>query len=60
MGNVLVILAHPDMGSSRINKALAGAIHGSDGVSVHQLYKEYPDNKVDVKESRRSWSKRML
>ena len=47
--HALIILAHPDMGSSRINKALAGAIEGSDNVTVHQLYKEYPDKKIDVK-----------
>jgi len=37
------------MGSSRINKTLAGAIEGMDNVTVHQLYKEYPDGRIDVK-----------
>ena len=46
--NILVILAHPDKGKSRLNKALSDAARAA-GASVHELYAEYPDFKVDAK-----------
>lgn len=49
MGNVLVILAHPDISGSRINKALIGALDGLGNVVVHDLYREYPDSRINVK-----------
>ena len=45
---ILVILAHPDMEKSRLNQKLAEAAREA-GASVHELYKEYPDGKVDAK-----------
>ncbi|MDV7473223.1 NAD(P)H-dependent oxidoreductase [Acinetobacter lactucae] len=49
MSNTLVVVAHPDLSKSRINAAWIEAISGLPNVKVHQLYKEYPDFKVDVK-----------
>mgnify|MGYP002814192144 CR=1 FL=1 len=46
---VLVILAHPDISGSRVNRALKDAIAGLREVSIHELYKEYPDREIDVK-----------
>lgn len=45
----LVILAHPDIKSSRINKALKTAALES-GVSMSELYEKYPNFNLDVKE----------
>lgn len=47
-GRVLVLLAHPAIHRSRVNQALARAIAGLDGVTVHDLYDAYPDYDVDV------------
>ena len=44
---VLVVLAHPDLSTSRVNKALAEAASAIKGVTVHNLYGAYPDLFVD-------------
>ena len=46
---ILVILAHPDMGKSRLNKALLAAAEGRSDTEAHVLYDEYPDFEIDVK-----------
>jgi glutathione-regulated potassium-efflux system ancillary protein KefG len=46
--STLVVLAHPDLAASRINAALATAVHGEQSVTVHDLYATYPDLAVDV------------
>jgi putative NADPH-quinone reductase len=45
----LVVVAHPDLGNSRINRTwlLHLQPHG-EKVTVHELYKSYPDGKIDV------------
>jgi recombinational DNA repair protein (RecF pathway) len=49
MKNVLVILTHPNIEGSRNNKALMNSISGLENVKINQLYKKYPDFKIDVK-----------
>ncbi|MER0240975.1 NAD(P)H-dependent oxidoreductase [Streptomyces sp. HSW2009] len=49
----LVVLAHPQLADSRINAALADAVKGVDGVTVHDLYAAYPDGRIDVPEEQR-------
>lgn len=44
----LVIVAHPDLGKSRINKRLASELERIGNVTVHRLYESYPDEKIDV------------
>jgi glutathione-regulated potassium-efflux system ancillary protein KefG len=48
-GKVLVLVAHPAMNRSRVNRALADAIVGMDGITVHDLYDAYPDFDIDVR-----------
>jgi glutathione-regulated potassium-efflux system ancillary protein KefG len=48
MPSSLVLLAHPNLPGSRVNAALAEAIRGADGVTVHNLYAAYPDHRIDV------------
>lgn len=43
-----IFLFHPNLASSRANKALAKAAQGA-GIEVRNLYALYPDGKVDVK-----------
>jgi glutathione-regulated potassium-efflux system ancillary protein KefG len=45
---VLLLLAHPRLSASRINAALLNAARGVDGVTVHDLYRAYPDGFIDV------------
>lgn len=45
----LVILAHPDIENSRINKKWKEELEKyPDEIKVHELYKEYPDWNIDV------------
>ncbi|OKP96405.1 NAD(P)H-dependent oxidoreductase [Paenibacillus sp. P46E] len=44
----LVIVAHPHLETSRINKRLAAEIDGIGNVTVHRLYESYPDEKIDI------------
>lgn len=45
---VLVILAHPMLENSRINRALFEAARRCDCVRVHDLYAVYPEQMIDV------------
>lgn len=44
----LVIVAHPNLETSRINKRLAAELERRGNVTVHRLYETYPDEKIDV------------
>lgn len=44
----LIIVAHPDLENSRINRALAGIAEEQPDTTVHKLYEAYPDWKIDV------------
>jgi glutathione-regulated potassium-efflux system ancillary protein KefG len=48
MRNVLIILAHPNLANSQINKALINVIKKSDNVIIHDLYLTYPDGVIDI------------
>jgi putative NADPH-quinone reductase len=45
---VLVLLAHPSLDRSEVNSPLADAIRGVDGVTLVDLYAEYPDFQIDI------------
>lgn len=44
----LVILAHPHLSKSRVNRALVSVANSIDGVTVNELYRLYPDFLIDV------------
>ncbi|AWB46581.1 general stress protein [Paenibacillus sp. CAA11] len=44
----LIIVAHPDLQSSRINRALAESMKGRPDTTVHVLYEVYPDKGIDI------------
>jgi glutathione-regulated potassium-efflux system ancillary protein KefG len=48
MSRVLVLVAHPDLDRSRVNRALAEGAAELPGVTVHRLYERYPDGVIDV------------
>ena len=48
MARVLILFAHPALQKSRINRAMADAVIGMDGVTFHDLYEVYPDLHISV------------
>lgn len=45
----LVVVAHPDLNKSRINRTWLKHLHPhADKVTVHELYKSYPDGRIDA------------
>lgn len=50
----LVIIAHPNMENSVVNKKWKEEIEKySDEITVHELYKEYPNEKLDIKKEQK-------
>jgi glutathione-regulated potassium-efflux system ancillary protein KefG len=45
----LVLLAHPNIETSRINKAWTKRLMSEENMTVHNLYAAYPYGKIDVK-----------
>ncbi|CAH1220291.1 General stress protein 14 [Paenibacillus auburnensis] len=45
---ILVIVAHPELEASRINKRLAAALEHQENITVHKLYEVYPEGKIDI------------
>jgi glutathione-regulated potassium-efflux system ancillary protein KefG len=45
---VLVLLAHPTLHRSRVNRTMAAAASALAGVEVHDLYEAYPDGDILV------------
>ena len=49
MPKTLIILAHPDLSQSVVNKQWATALkQHADRFTVHELYAAYPQGKIDV------------
>lgn len=45
----LIIVAHPDLRTSRIHRAWTEELREHDEFTVHSLYNVYPDGNIDVK-----------
>jgi len=45
---ILVLLAHPSLDRSEVNRPMAEAIEELDGVTLIDLYAEYPDFQIDI------------
>lgn len=48
MSSVLILFAHPAYEKSRAGRALREAAEGLPGVTLHDLYREYPDFQVEI------------
>jgi glutathione-regulated potassium-efflux system ancillary protein KefG len=44
----IVIVAHPNITNSRVNSRWVEELNKHTEIAVHELYKEYPDEKIDV------------
>jgi LEA14-like dessication related protein len=47
-----VLAVHPDMDNSAVNKAWTEELKNHDEITVRELYKEYPDGKIDAEKER--------
>ena len=45
---ILVLLAHPALDRSEVNRPMADAVCDLDGVKLVDLYAEYPDFQIDI------------
>jgi glutathione-regulated potassium-efflux system ancillary protein KefG len=48
MNNILILFAHPRFEKSKTNRALLTNIGRIDGVTLNDLYEQYPDFNIDV------------
>jgi glutathione-regulated potassium-efflux system ancillary protein KefG len=48
MEKTLILFAHPAFEKSRINRHLIDGVSALEGVTVHDLYQEYPDFYIDA------------
>ncbi len=51
MKKILIIFAHPVLEKSRVHKTLLNHIGGLDHVTFIDLYENYPDFDIDIKEN---------
>ena len=45
---ILVLLAHPSLDRSEVNRPMSDAVKGLDGITLVDLYGEYPDFQIDI------------
>lgn len=48
MARILILFAHPALEKSRIHRRLIREAHEIDGITVNDLYEEYPHFQIDV------------
>lgn len=48
MKEILILFAHPAFQKSRVNKLLIKDIHKMEGITLHDLYQNYPEMDIDV------------
>lgn len=51
--NILVLLAHPSIERSEVNRPMAEVAAGVDGVTLVDLYAEYPGFEIDIDREQR-------
>lgn len=49
----LVIVAHPNIEESVVNKTWLEELNKHAHITIHELYKEYPDEKIDVEKEQK-------
>ncbi|MRR17371.1 MAG: NAD(P)H oxidoreductase [Deltaproteobacteria bacterium] len=48
MNKVLILFAHPRFEKSKTNRALLSCVDGLEGVTLNDLYEQYPDFNIDI------------
>jgi glutathione-regulated potassium-efflux system ancillary protein KefG len=52
MNRILILFAHPAFERSRAQKSLIEAISKLDGITIHDLYENYPEFDIDVEKEK--------
>ena len=52
MNRILILFAHPAFERSRVHKSLIEAISPLDGITLHDLYENYPEFDIDVEKEK--------
>lgn len=47
---IVILLFHPLLHKSRVNRVLLNAVKGIEGVNIRHMYDLYPDYNIDIKE----------
>ncbi|WP_199615075.1 NAD(P)H-dependent oxidoreductase [Paenibacillus alkalitolerans] len=47
--NVLVLIAHPHLKQSRVNRRWKQELEGVPNVTIHDLYEQYSDESIDIR-----------
>ena len=47
--NIVILVFHPVLHKSRVNRVLLNAVEGLEGVSIRYIYDLYPDYQIDIK-----------
>jgi len=53
MNKILILFAHPRFEKSRTNRVLLKNIQQINGVTLHDLYEEYPDFNIDIEREKK-------
>ena len=53
MRKILILFAHPAFHKSRINKELVTSVRHENGITLNDLYENYPDFYIDVEKEKR-------
>ena len=48
MNKILILFAHPRFEKSKTNRALLKNIERQEGITLHDLYEQYPDFNIDI------------
>ena len=48
MNRILILFAHPAFERSRVHRSLIEATSQLDGITIHDLYEDYPEFDIDI------------
>ena len=57
---VLILFGHPALRRSRVNRVLIDAVRGLEGVTINDLYENYPELDIDVPREQRLLSEHKI
>jgi glutathione-regulated potassium-efflux system ancillary protein KefG len=52
MNRILILFAHPAFERSRVQRSLIEAISQLDGITIHDLYEDYPEFDIDIEKEK--------
>ena len=52
MNRILILFAHPAFERSRVHRSLIEAISQLDGITIHDLYEDYPEFDIDIEKEK--------